>query len=109
MASRKQKVRAIWLIGQVILVVSYATECVVQYYVRIETKVYPNKYILVTNRIATLVTEFPINLAQLYYMIEFLKIKKRQRQLTPREIFMVTFVLSIVILNTLETLIFNVE
>jgi hypothetical protein len=75
LASRKRKVRSLWLAGQAALVVSYTLECFEQYYLRILKNGNPSRYLSLSNRIATLLTELPINLAQLYYMVGFLKLK----------------------------------
>ena len=56
----------------------------------------------------TLLTELPINLAQLYFMIYFIRIKMNQRRLTLCEVGTLSLIVSVVILNSLETILFNV-
>jgi hypothetical protein len=56
----------------------------------------------------TLLTELPINLAQLYFMIYFIRIKMNQRRLTICEVATLSLIVSVVVLNSLETILFNV-
>jgi len=65
------------------------------------------KYLILSTRVSTILTELPINVAQLYYMTEFLKLKMNQRRLTLCEMFTSSLILSIVFLNVLNTLLFN--
>jgi hypothetical protein len=55
----------------------------------------------------TLLTELPINLAQLYFMIYFIRIKMIQRRLTMCEVATLSLIVSVVVLNSLETILFN--
>ena len=55
----------------------------------------------------TLITELPINLAQLYFMVHFIRIKMNQRRLSSCEVVTVSLIISVVVLNTLDTILFN--
>ena len=93
---------------QVALVISYVLECFEKYYLAIVMWEQANKYLCLANRIMTLLTELPINLAQLYFMIYFIRIKINQRKLYLCEVGTLSLIVSVVILNSLETILFNV-
>jgi hypothetical protein len=72
---KKFKARLIWGSLQIFLVISYAIKCIEQYYVKFLNESKPLKYLTLSKSIFNILTEFPINLAQLYYMIQFFNLK----------------------------------
>ena len=105
---RKRKVRVMWGVMQVGLVISYALECLEKYYLKIKKMEQAEKYLSLSNRIMTLLTELPINLAQLFFMVHFIRLKMNLRRLTNCETVTLSLILSVVVLNILETILFNV-
>ena len=98
----------LWGVMQVALVISYVLECLEKYELNISKKDQANKYLGLANRVMTLLTELPINLAQLYFMIYFVRIKLNQRRLTICEVATLSLIISVVVLNSLETILFNI-
>jgi hypothetical protein len=98
----------LWGVMQVALVISYVLECFEKYELNIAKKDQANKYLCLANRVMTLLTELPINLAQLYFMIYFIRIKINQRRLTICEVATLSLIISAVVLNSLETILFNI-
>ena len=98
----------LWGVMQVALVISYALECIEKYYLYIADEKQPDLYLCLANRVMTLLTEFPINLAQLYFMVYFIRIKMGQRRLTMCEVVTLSLIVTVVLLNTLDSIVFNI-
>lgn len=103
---KRTKALAVWSLFQFGLAISYTINCFELYYFQIKL-VQPNQYLSLSNRIMTLVTELPINIAMIYFFMEFIKLKKKQRQLRFYEITVIVFILITLAIEALDTLMFN--
>lgn len=86
---------------QIGLVISYVLDGIEEYYLSVRDIEVPYKEICLASRIATLLTEFPINIAQLLFFIVFLK--SQYKLLKCSSISIAFIIITIYALNTLDT------